>query len=401
MLNAREAALGALTAYRRRGARPEMVVAGADTSDKDLALAANIVLGVLQNEYYLDLCIETAAHRRMDRLEPAVAEILRIGAYQLLFLTRVPESAAVNESVKLAKKHSKSAAGFVNAVLRNLKAVETDDLSVKYSHPRWLTEELIRTYGEEAAEKILYYDNLPRKTTLIRNPLIPGDLSGLEPHPALGCAFLVSGAVEKVEAFRTGAAYAQDASAYLAALEADPKPGDTVLDCCAAPGGKSFACAGLMKNEGRIIARDVHEKKLRLIRSGAERLGITIIETECRDASVPDAALRGACDIVICDVPCSGMGVIAKKPEIRYKPRQELARLPEVQLGILSAASEAVKAGGTLLYSTCTLLERENGGVTKEFLRNNADFEIITEKTILPDDNCDGFYICRMRKKSI
>lgn len=400
MLNAREAALEALLAYRRRGARPEMVVSGADTSEKDLALATNIVLGVLQNEYYLDYCIEAAAGRKISRLEPSVAEILRVGAYQILFLTRVPKSAAVDESVKLCKQHSKNASGLVNAVLRNLKAEKTDDLSIKYSHPRWLVDELTREYGEEKAERILYYDNQPRKTTLIANPLRSADLSALERHPELSNAYLYSGSVESLEAFRLGAVYAQDMSAYLAAAEADPKPGDTVLDACAAPGGKSFACAGLMKNAGKIYSRDIHEKKLRLIKSGAERLGIGIIETEAFDASKPDERLREKCDVVICDVPCSGMGVIAKKPEIRYKPESELVRLPEVQLRILSAQSEAVRNGGVLVYSTCTILSRENGEVVNKFLVNHGEFEKITEKTILPSENCDGFYICRMRKKS-
>ena len=191
----------------------------------------------------------------------------------------------------------------------------------------------------------------------------------------------------------------QDEAARLAVEAVSPRPGERVLDACAAPGGKSFAAAMLMRGEGAILSCDVQEKKLRRIEDGARRLGVDIISTRAMDARRPGEELAGAFDVVIADVPCSGLGVIRKKPEIRYKRREELDALPEIQLGILRAVSRCVRPGGRLLYSTCTLLERENGGVVRGFLDGNSGFALRQERTLWPDlDGTDGFYLCLMER---
>lgn len=438
-VTAREAALKVLTFYRTRGARPDIILenmtgpGGLDS--RDMGLANNIINGVLQNRALCDYYIEYYSGRKLDYFEPAILDIMRISVYQLLFLTRVPPHAVVSEGVTLAKKNSKNASGLVNAVLRkisdnrqHLPSIETATreayLAIRYSHPEWLVRELLDTYGEEKIEAILQSDNTPAPMTVITNTLrcdtealkaaLERDGVVCEPHPYLSNALNISGSglVTDLEAFQKGWFYVQDAAAFLAVQAAAPKKGDTVCDVCSAPGGKSFAAAILMENSGQIHAGDIHEKKLRLIKSGAERLGITIIETQPRDGREVNEALADACDVVLCDVPCSGFGVMRKKPEIRYKDPAELERLPEIQLGILKASARCVKPGGTLLYSTCTLLKRENEDVVSAFLNENDDFSLAAFElpaplgkadgmaTLLPDaGNTDGFFICKMVRK--
>ncbi|MGX8698511.1 MAG: 16S rRNA (cytosine(967)-C(5))-methyltransferase RsmB [bacterium] len=419
-VTAREAALNALLAYRMRGARPEMLLLKEGLERREHALASHIVGGVLQNCALLDTVIARASQRKLTWFQPVVLEILRISAYQLLFLSRIPARAILSEGVELTKKRARPAAGLVNAVLRKipreLPAFETEDplerLSLRYSHPLWLVRELCETYGMEAAEAILRADNAPAPVTLFRNPLRPASapIPGAEPHPFLPDALMLSGrgAIDGLEAFQRGELYVQDAAAHLAVLAAGPEPGMHILDACAAPGGKSFAAALRMENRGHILACDIHEKKLNLIRSGAERLGISIIETRARDAREP---LAETFDLVLCDVPCSGMGVIRKKPEIRYKDPAALVGLPAVQLAILRASADCVKKGGALLYSTCTILRRENEDVISTFLAERPEFhpepfalpgpfgECAGVRTILPHEaDTDGFFIAKLRK---
>lgn len=418
-VNARETALDALRAYDKRGARPDMLLADSELDARDAALATNIVNGVLQNRMLLDCIIEKESGRKKAYFEPEVLEILRIGAYQLIFLTRTPTHAIVSEAVELTKKRSRWASGIVNAVLRKIKREipdisETDFikwLSITYSHPEWLVQELADEYGEAACEAVLRADNEAAPTVCFINPLYktPLELSNAEKHPFLEDAFLISGQVSGLDAFQKGAFYVQDPAAHMAVMAAKPRPGYSVLDACAAPGGKSFAAAMMMENLGRILSCDIHEKKLRLIEAGAKRLGIDIISTMARDARKP---LDDKFDLVLADVPCSGIGVIRKKPEIRYKAPEELERLPEIQLDILRSASKSVKRGGTLLYSTCTILRRENEDVVNAFLAGNSDFtfepftlpgpfgECPGYRTILQGEaGTDGFFICKLRKR--
>lgn len=433
-VTARQAALTALTNYRRRGARPDMTIANIEDIDgRDRALAGNIVNGVLQNAIFLDYYIGVFAARSPRRLEPEVLDILRISAYQLIFLTRVPAHAAIFDGVELAKRRAPRAAGLVNAVLRrvaenrdtlpDIKASnELERLSIRWSHPVWLVSELAETYGLEDAVRILEADNREPSITAQVNTLrtdretLRSELEGLgvsveAPINFESLRLIGTGALEQLEPFQEGKFYVQDDAAHLAVTAAGALPDMRVADLCAAPGGKSFAMAIAMENRGEIRAFDIHPNKLRLVTRGAERLGLKLISARAGDACERLEELVNWADLVFCDVPCSGLGVIRKKPEIRYKKPEELAGLPEIQLRILRNASAYVKAGGALLYSTCTLRRCENEGVTELFLSENRDF--VPEPfelpqpygrcggsvTILPHiGDTDGFYICKMRR---
>lgn len=433
----RETALEVLTACRRLDAWSDGSLRSAcrrnELDRREAALAARLTYGVIQNLALLDFCLDQLCAQRMDQLEPFVRDVLRLGAYQILFLDKVPDSAAVNEAVEMVKKHRRSrASGMVNAVLRRLSRErdslrpipETDPahyLSVRYSHPKWLVERLLDILGREEAEAFLAGNNRPAPLEIQYNPLKttreeleaafpPGALT---PHGSLpGCYQLSgSGDLEGLESFRKGLFQVQDPAAKLAVLAAAPKPGDRVIDVCAAPGGKSFACAMAMENRGSIVSCDIHRHKLALIQEGAERMGVTILETALADGREFHPQWGESADLVLCDVPCSGLGVIRKKPDIRYKDPAALAKLPEVQLAILRNASRYVKPGGTLLYATCTVLPEENRGVTDAFLAEDRGFAREAfflpgiaggeegELTLWPQrHDTDGFYLCKMRK---
>lgn len=433
----RETALEVLTACRRLDAWSDGSLRSACRRNgldrREAALAARLTYGVIQNLALLDFCLDQLCAQRMDRLEPFVRDVLRLGAYQILFMDRVPDSAAVNEAVEMVKSHRRArASGMVNAVLRRLSRErdhlrpipDTDPayyLSIRYSHPRWLVERLLELLGREEAEAFLAENNRPAPLEIQYNPLkttreeleavFPSGT--LTPHSSLPGCYQLSGAgdLEELESFRTGLFQVQDPAAKLAVLAAAPRPGDRVIDVCAAPGGKSFACAMAMEDRGNIISCDIHRHKLALIQEGAERLGVTILETALADGREFHPQWGESADLVLCDVPCSGLGVIRKKPDIRYKDPAALAKLPEVQLAILRNASRYVKPGGMLLYATCTILPEENQGVTGAFLAEHQGFarEAFSlpgiasgeegELTLWPQrHDTDGFYLCKMRK---
>ena len=427
--DAREAALEVLTACRKADAWADgalkTVTVRSGLSPRDAALAARITYTVLQNRMLLDYHIKNLC--KNPDLEPVVLDILRIGACQILLLDRIPVSAAVNSAVELAKKHHRArAAGLINAVLRNLdrsreRLSEPEDLSLRFSHPQWLVERCVALLGREEAIRFLAANNAPVPTTIQRNPLLCcreqlleelGD-THWEPHPWLEDCYEVSGTgnLEQMPSFQKGHFFVQDAAAALVSLVAGCRPGMTVLDVCAAPGGKSFSAAIAMENRGTVLSRDIHPHKLKLIEASAKRLGITCIQTGLADARRVDEARERAADVVICDVPCSGLGVIRKKPDIRYKDPAELTGLPPVQKQILSAAAEAVKPGGCLVYSTCTILPEENRQVVDGFLAENHRFTLEPfslpspvgdtggDLTLWPQRHqTDGFYICKLRR---
>ncbi len=436
----REAALKAIAMFRKNGAWSEQaldsVIKREKLDGREAALASAICYGVLQNLYLCDYYIKRFSTIPPSKIEPMVFDILRISAYQILRMDRIPAHAVVNEAAELTKKYSNArAAGFVNAMLRKLAAnssklpeIEADSelerLSIRYSHPVWLVKEFSDMLGTNGCRALLEKNNEPAPVTVCVNKLktdcesVERELekSGLKYRRAdmtEDCFELFSpGKLDELDIFRSGRIYVQDAAARLSVSALSPKSGDFVIDTCAAPGGKSFAAAVDMKNAGRILSCDIYEKKLKLVRQGAERLGIDIIETMEADASKQNQELVGKADCVICDVPCSGFGVIRKKPEIRYKTDSDTARLPEIQYNILNNAAGYVKPGGVLLYSTCTVLKRENEDVATRFLEENGQFT--AEAFTLPDSGIasdsgmltlwshihgtDGFFICKMRK---
>lgn len=436
-MSARREALAVLAACRTRGAWADAALGArlAGLSPADAGLCSRIVYGVIQNELLLDFYLSKLCTQKLDRLQPPLADVLRIGAYQILFLDRVPDNAAVDTSVELAKGAGRGqAAGLVNAVLRRLcrekdalPAIPDRDeakyLSIRYSHPKWLVKRLLALLGREGAESFLAADNSQPPTVVQVNTCrfdpahvlaaLEGEGVRAEAHPWLpGCLLLDrTGDLERLDAFQAGAFYVQDPAARLAVLAAKPLPGSQVLDVCAAPGGKSFAAAIAMGDQGEVTACDLHENKLKRVREGAARLGLSSIRTEAADGRIFREEWGGAFDLVLVDAPCSGLGILRKKPDIRRKKADNLFTLPVVQSALLENAACYVRPGGTLLYSTCTVLPEENEEVTDAFLGTHPEFS--RERFVLPPPigeaegqitlwphlhGTDGFYICRMTR---
>ncbi len=409
----RRAALEALERFRRDAAWSRQVMGMTARKyaldGRDAALAARLFYGTLQN---LALCDFYIDHYTKGRLEPKVRDILRLGVYQLLFMDRIPPSAAVDESVKLCRKlRYERAAGLVNAVLRRIERDRDhlpsvpgqgtpDYLSVLYSHPRWLVDELIALRGYDGAEAVLRADNGEPPVFIQVNTCrtTPEALAQMLPvrFSPLGLILMRDGDFTGTDAFHKGLFYVQDPAAHCVVDAAELEAGMRVLDACAAPGGKSFGAAIAMGNDGAVTARDILEKKLALVAEGARRMGLDCITCQAGDAR---DIKGGDYDVVFADVPCSGLGVIRKKPDIRYRTERELSSLPELQLELLEAAATAVRPGGRLIYSTCTWRPGENQGVTDSFLCGHPAFEKTLERTFWPDrDGTDGFYICRLER---
>ncbi|NLO48376.1 MAG: 16S rRNA (cytosine(967)-C(5))-methyltransferase RsmB [Clostridiales bacterium] len=436
-LTGREAALKSLSGFRRSEIKPDryldsLVMRGL-LPDKETALAYRLCMGVLQNANLCDYYIKHYLSSSIRKLHPAVLDILRLTTYQIVFLSRIPIPAAVNEGVKLARKYG--AASLVNAVSRkiaenreNLPEVTGDTpadyLSVKYSHPKKLVEYVILRLGEAEAEQFLCKNNETPPITVRRNALLSSEeelkneltTSGIvfRPHPWMDDFYDLQnpGNIQGLPFFLNGHCTVQDPASALVVYAAGVKENYTVLDACASPGGKTFLLAQIMRNTGHILACDRSEKKIGYINDGLKRLGIQNTECAVMDAKEQNNALVGTFDAVLCDVPCSGMGVIAKKPEIRYKSPESIQELPEIQLAILRNTADYVKAGGVLVYSTCTIMEAENENVIRSFLGERSDYTLETFRLPEPISNVpngfmtlwphyhktDGFFICKLRK---
>ena len=414
-MTAREAALRALTACRKSGAWSDGALKELlkDLDRREAALASQLCYGVLQNRMLLDFWLSQFVR---GKIQPVVQDILRLALYQIQFLDKIPDSAAVNEAVEQTKRSANVAAsrlvnGVLRSILRTEKLPEPADLATKYSHPKELVELLSAQYGEKTEELLKSHNTAPQ-TVLQINPLkttaakVALELEQIgaqyQMHESLENCLYVSGTgnLEHLKAYQDGWVYVQDAAARMTVEFAQLRPDMRVLDCCAAPGGKSFAAAIKMENRGELISCDIHAHKLRLIENGAQRLGISILSTRLQDAAEAVEAWKNTMDTVICDVPCSGLGVIRKKPDIRYKNLALTEHLPELQKKILANQANYVKKGGTLIYSTCTILRRENEEVVQAFLAEHPDFEVQGMKTYLPcDDQTDGFFICKLRRK--
>lgn len=436
--NARDTALRVLVRCRTAGAWADAALAAQlrrdGLSGPEAALCSRIVYGVMQNRLLLDFYLGAYCSQKVDHLQPPLLEILRIGAYQILFLDKIPHSAAVNQAVEQAKDNGRAkAAGLVNAVLRQLSRNKghlpkipdqyaLHSLSIRYSHPKWLVKRLQAILGSET-EACLAADNAPAPLTIQVNPLkttaeeLTAELEAsgvtVRPHPWVsGCLELDhAGDLTALAPFRAGKFLVQDPAARLVSQIAGVGPGMRVLDVCAAPGGKSFSAAFAMEDQGEILACDLHENKLKRIREGAERLGLACIQTTAADGRVFRPEWEAAFDVVLVDAPCSGLGIIRKKPDVRYKKPDDLFALPVIQRAILDNAARYVKPGGTLVYSTCTILPEENEGVSDSFLAEHPDFgrtpfalsepvgETEGQVTLWPHRHgTDGFYICRMTR---
>ena len=437
-MGARETALNALMACRKSGAWSNGVLKEYIHRDRldsrDAALATRLCYGVLQNRQKLDFYLQQLLTGKLKDLHPVVRDILHLGLYQILELDKIPDSAAVNESVTLAKKYNKNpkAASLVNGVLRNavrsqgqLKAPVS--YADKYSHPDDLISLLKANLPKGKLEPMLIANNASPETVVQVNTLkiTPAQLLlqleqervSAAPHGWMKDCLVLSGTgnLEQLPSFKEGLFYVQDPAAKLSVLCAKlPQEDIRVLDCCSAPGGKSFAASIAMEGKGQITSCDVHAHKTGLIENGAARLGLKNITARQQDATVQVPAWMDAMDVVIADVPCSGLGIIRKKPDIRYKNLDELKDLPALQLAILENQSTYVKKGGVLLYSTCTVLKAENEDVVTAFLAKHDDFytepldlpEVFPKNetgmlTLIPGEyDTDGFFICRLRRKA-
>lgn len=439
MASAREVAMLTLAACERQGAWSDghlkRMLREHKLDRRDAALATRLCFGVLQNRMLIDWHLARFCSSKLDKLDLKVLCSLRVAMYQIMFLDKIPPSAAVNEAVNLARKHCRNprAAGMVNGILRSVLREETlakpvgkdelDMLSIKTSHPRWLVEEFVSVLGVEGASALLSAHNCQPPTSAQINrckaeakqvaqamSTVGADVAE---HPWMPDCLTLSatGNLEDQDAFREGLFYVQDCAARLAVTAAGITPGQRVLDCCAAPGGKSFAAAIDMGNRGEVISCDIHPHKIKLLEAGRDRLGLDCIHPQLQSATDRREEWIGAFDTVITDVPCSGLGIIRKKPDIRYKEPGPLAGLPAVQKRILENCCAYVKPGGVLIYSTCTLVRRENEDVVGWFLSEHPEFTLEVFElprfgrqegmvTFWPHiHETDGFFVAKLRRK--
>lgn len=445
MGNARNVALHALLRVEENLGYSNLVLDSAlshePLSRQDKAFASVLFYGILERRITLDFQISRFSKIPLKKLSPIVLEILRMGFYQILFMEKVPESAAVNESVNLAKRNREGkSAGFINAVLRSLlrsgqrlkypdeKKEPLTRFSVEYSCPPWMISLWQKSYGAECTLGLLksLADQPPVYARLNNTRLREQECletlcsEGFQPQPVDWpdhAALLGSfGAIRESAGYRAGLFHVQDLASQICCRLLDPQPGQRVIDVCAAPGGKSFTIAERMDNQGEVLSFDLYESRVGLIRKGAERLGLSIIKADVRDAASAKSEELPLADRVLCDVPCSGLGVIRRKPEIRYKLPSALDSLPDLQYLILCRNSNFVKPGGLLFYSTCTLNPAENAEVANHFAEEFRDFEPFCLKlpvkighafaepenqlTLMPHlHGSDGFFIAAFQRK--
>ncbi len=441
METARQIAFKALTKIQNNRGFSNLVVNNSlnaqSLSSKDRAFVTALIYGVVERSLTLDFIIEANSSKKIKNIDSAVLTILRMGVYQLYYMRSVTESAAVNESVELSKKVGyHRASGFINAVLRSCirnfdlerslsEIKETDKyLSIKYSCPLWLVQMWLKQYKEEKTRVFLERSvGKPPIYVRVNALLISEDdlIEELKKEDIFAkktnlenCLLITSlNDCENSEAFKKGYFHVQDKSSQLCIKYADISENDVVLDVCSAPGGKAFTAAQYMGNKGKLLAFDLHKNRVNLINEGAKRLNIDCISANCQDATIYNSDIQKA-DVVICDVVCSGFGIIRRKPEIKYKTQDEIVRLPEIQYNILSNASRYVKDNGTIVYSTCTVNKHENEDVVNRFLKEHNDFDMVLpgQETAMyfgnvadgcitlfgDDNNSDGFFICKMRK---
>ena len=392
----------------------------------DIGFISELVYGVITWKLTLEYIVQKYSKIKIKKMSEWVKNILILGAYQIVFLDKVPKSAAVNESVNLCKKYNFKSANFVNAILRKIEKNDYTDIdnikeinkriSLKTSMPEWFVNKIISEYGAEKALEICNNLNLRPNNTVRINRLKEnidiGEKTILDDFRTItGTKNIV-----KMPEYINGNITIQDQSAGLSSFLLNPKEGEVVLDACSAPGGKTTYLAEIMHNNGEIIAWDIYEERLKQVNENAKRLGINIIKTEVRDASIYDESYENKFDKILLDVPCLGLGVIRRKPDIKWNRKEEdINEITKIQYNILKTCSKYLKENGVLIYSTCSILKEENINIIEKFIKEEP-FEIIdisdmvsnefkyrNEKgtiELLPSKNHDGFYIACLRKKA-
>lgn len=402
-----KARLAAFHAFLRisNGAYSNLISDFKGLSDLDRAFAENIALGTLERR----LTLEYVLNKRIKSgTKQDIISLLMIGLYQILYMDRVPDSAACDETVNIAKSiFGRQSSGFVNAVLRGIcrekndayKLIENADEHIKYSVNRELYELIKSQYGDKTEEIFDAFfgknDTYLRVNTLKTSA---SDVAIATEGEIISESTVVCKNPKKALAFiESGDYYVQGLASQKAVALLNAQKGQTVIDVCACPGGKTLGAAIDMGNEGQIFSFDLHEKKLPLIIKSAKRLGIDIITAEAHNAKTPKCELIGTADRVICDVPCSGTGVMGSKPEIKYKSPSEFCGLYPTQKAILDSASQYLKTGGIMVYSTCSINKLENEFIIKDFLSTHSGFSLIHEETCLPcGREKEGFYMAKI-----
>ncbi len=437
----RETAMKVLLAVHENGAYANIALAEAlrkaRLNEMDRRFATELVYGAVKAGGTLDWIVRRYTNRPLRKMTPYVRSILRLGIFQLFFLDRVPPSAVCNESTELAKKYGHAGTGkFVNAVLRaaardpgKARVSEDDEsayLAIQFQHPKWLVSRWLKMFGREETEQLCVFDNaaavLSLRTNLLRitrDELVErlrmeGAKVVLSKWAPEGILCPTHASLNDSASLREGLFQVQDESSMQVAHVLGPQPGEFVIDMCSAPGGKTTHLAERMKNQGRILALDIYDTKLARVEENAKRLGISIIETKRLDARAAGDAYPQKADRVLADVPCSGLGVLRRRPDARWrKTEEEIMKLPMLQSEILESAARAVKPGGVLVYSTCTIEPAENEEVVRSFLRSHAEFSLNVTGKYLPlkpsasdmvqfypqRDRVDGFFIARLMRK--
>ena len=405
-------------------------------NDRDIGFISEIVYGVTSWKLTLDEIIKKYSNIRLKKISPWILNILRMGIYQIVFLDKVPKSAAVNESVNLAKRYGhKASSNFVNAILRKVDKKDYNELSEinnpieriskTTSMPVWMIEELLKENDIEKVEEICKASNIKPKVTIRVNKLKTNKETlkklledrNIIVHEAKLENFLIlekAKNIEQLDLFKEGYFTVQDEGAGFIAEIVDPKPDEVVLDACSSPGGKTTYMAELMKDKGKIIAWDLHPHRVKLVEENANRLGIHMIKAECQDATVYKEEYKEKFDKILLDVPCLGIGVLKRKPDIKWKRKQEdILEITQIQQEILQTCSKYLKSNGQMIYSTCSIFHEENDKVVEKFLEKNGDFtyakmEIpeITDSVknshkiqLYQGEETDGFFICKLQKK--
>ncbi len=425
-MNARELAINVLykvelgEGYSNVALDKELNKSDLDTVDK--AFASELVYGVLTWKITLDEIIKMYSSIKIKKISPWILNILRIGIYQIVFLDKIPESAAVNESVKLAKQYGHEASSkFVNAILRKIEKNEMEKLlayiatkpiledeiiSIVTSHPLWMVDELLKEYDKKFVTEFLNVNNITPEITLRSNRLktTRDELYKLLILRKIDCRkgnLEDSIKVKKMTDFKGKLFTVQDEAAQLACLKLAAKPDEIVLDACSAPGGKTTYLAEIMENKGEVEAWDIHPHRVRLVEEAAKKLDISIIHAKVHDATISMPSYKEKFDKILLDVPCSGLGVIRKKPDIKWTRKiEDFEELMSVQEKILDTCSEYLKPGGRMVYSTCTVLKRENEEQIDRFLLTHSDFTLVEQVKLFPNvDETDGFYIAVLERK--
>lgn len=390
------------------------------------AFVRELVYGTLKNLIKIDYILEKLLKDPVEKTDTNSLVILRMGIYQLMGMNSVPEYAAVDESVKMAKKLAKGRESFINGVLRsyirekdNIEFPKREDdfteyLSIEYSFRPWIIEQWIRDFGENNVEDILKACNdTPNLTLRVNSLKISRDQlierlrdKGVKSTPSKmskETLHVEGGQIVKSDLYKEGYYSVQDDSSFMAVNILDPQPGEMIIDTCAAPGGKSLAMAEKMGNRGRIISMDIYVRKLREITENAKRLGVNIVETKSWDSRRTESSFVAKADKVLVDAPCSALGLVRRKPEIKNREwdHKLAVEYPKTQLDILKGAAPYLKPGGTLVYCTCTLNKTENEDVVKRFLQADPAFKKEEDYILLPNiNNTNGFYICKLKKTS-